>query len=156
MTLPATLAPHTDVSKAFRRASTGTARPSARRKRAAPFSLRLSAEERAKLEQAAGETPLAAYIKFRLFNNLPDLASYRPRRPGGRPATDTKLIAKLLAALGDARLASNLNQLAKHANMGTLEVSPDTERELLAACAEVHAMRRDLVAALGLKADSRA
>jgi hypothetical protein len=125
-----------------------------RRKRPAPFSLRLTADERARLERDAGETPLAAYIKFRLFNGLPDLASYRPRS-GGRPATDTKLIAKLLAVLGEARLSQNLNQLAKHANMGTLEVSKDTEKQLLAACEEVHAMRRDLVAALGLKADTR-
>lgn len=126
-----------------------------RRKRRAPFSLRLTAEERARLERDAGETPLATYIKFRLFNGLPDLASYRPARPGGRPATDTKLIARLLAALGEARLANNLNQLAKAANMGTLEVSENTERELLAACEEVHAMRRDLIAALGLKSESR-
>ena len=142
------------LSGAFR--ASAEARPSKRRKRAAPFSLRLTPDERARLERDAGETPLATYIKFRLFNGVPDFASYRPRPPGGRPATDTKLIAKLLAALGDARLSSNLNQLAKHANMGTLDVSKDTEKELLAACAEVHAMRRDLVAALGLKAGMHA
>jgi Bacterial mobilisation protein (MobC) len=135
-------------------ASSAAPKPSKGRKRAAPFSLRLTIAERARLEQEAGETPLATYIKFRLFNNAPELASYRPRRPGGRPATDTQLIAKLLAALGEARLANNLNQLAKHANMGTLEVSKATENELLAACSEVHAMRRDLVAALGPKAQS--
>ena len=132
-------------------AASAEPRRTKRRKRPAPFSLRLTQEERARLEQDAGETPLATYIKFRLFNGLPELSTYRLRRPGGRPATDTQLIAKLLAALGEARLANNLNQLAKHANMGTLDVSPDTEKELLAACAEVHAMRRDLVAALGLK-----
>jgi hypothetical protein len=137
----------------FQRSS--TARPAPKRKRAPPFSLRLTQDERARLEQVAGETPLATYIKFRLFNGLPELSTYRPRRPG-RSATDTQLIAKLLAALGEARLANNLNQLAKHANTGTLEVSANTENELLAACAEVHAMRRDLVAALGLKANTDA
>lgn len=125
-------------------------RPIGRRKRPAPFSLRLTQDERARLEQEAGETPLATYIKFRLFNNLPELT--RPRGSGKRPALETQLIAKLLAALGEARLANNLNQLAKAANMGTLDVSKDTEKELLAACAEVHAMRADLIAALGLKA----
>lgn len=125
--------------------------PKRRRRRPAPFSLRLTADERARLSREAGETPLATYIKLRLFNNLGPLSGYRPTMPGGRPATDTALIAKLLAALGDARLANNLNQLAKHANMGTLDVSKQTEAELLAACAEVHAMRRDLIAALGLK-----
>ncbi|HEU0142202.1 MAG TPA: plasmid mobilization relaxosome protein MobC [Bryobacteraceae bacterium] len=123
-----------------------------KRRRGSPiFPIRFSAEERARLSKEAGETPLATYIKFRLFNNLPPLETFRPSRLGGRLATDTQLIAKLLAALGDARLANNLNQLAKAANMGTIDASPDTEKELLAACAEVHAMRRDLIAALGLK-----
>ena len=36
--------------------------------------------------------------------------------------------------------------------MGTLDISKDTENEVLSACQEVHAMRRDLIAALGLKA----
>lgn len=128
---------------------------SAKRKRPAPFSLRLTAQERARLEREAGETPLATYIKLRLFNNLPPLETFRPS-PGGRPATDTHLIAKLLAALGDSRLASNLNQLAKAANMGTLDSGPETEKELLEACAAVKAMRLDLVAALGLKVNGRA
>lgn len=134
-------------------AASAAPRPFKRRKRLAPFSLRLTLDERARLEQEAGETPLATYIKFRLFNNVPELS--RPRG-NKRPASDVQLIAKLLAALGEARLANNLNQLAKAANMGTLDVRPETEKELMAACEEVRAMRRDLIAALGLKAESRA
>ena len=53
-------------------------------------------------------------------------------------------------------MANNLNQLAKAANMDNLAVTPATERELVEACAEINAMRRDLVAALGLKPDGRA
>lgn len=137
-------------------ASAASEPPAARRrKRPAPFSLRLSQAERTRLEREAGETPLATYIKLRLFNNLPDLASLGPRLPGERPATDIQLIAKLLAALGASRIANNLNQLAKAANMGTIEVCPETEAELREACAEVHAMRRDLIAALGLKPEGR-
>jgi mobilization protein MobC len=140
----------TALAEAFR--ATAAPKPAKRRrKREAPFSLRLSADERARLAREAGETPLATYIKLRLFNNLGPLASYGPALPGAARGTDTQLIAKLLAALGDARLANNLNQLAKAANMGTLDVSKATENELLSACAEVHAMRRDLIAALGLK-----
>lgn len=144
------------ISGTFAASAAAPKLPIPRRKRPAPFSLRLTKNERARLEQDAGETPLATYIKFRLFNGLPDLATYRVRRPSGRSATDTQLIAKLLAALGEARLANNLNQLAKAANMGTLDVSKDTEKELLAACAEVRAIRADLVAALGLKGSSGA
>lgn len=139
------------LSQAF--AASAISSPPGRRKRRAPFSLRLTAQERELLEQAAGETPLATYIKFRLFNNLPDLTTLLPGAK--RPASDTQLIAKLLAALGQARLANNLNQLAKAANMGALDVRPETEAELIAACEEVHAMRRDLIAALGLKPGGR-
>jgi hypothetical protein len=130
---------------------TASEKASGRRKRPPPFSLRLSSEERARLEQEAGETPLASYIKLRLFNNLPPLTTHQAPRQGGRPATDAQLIAKLLAALGASRMASNLNQLAKAANSGILPVTPETESELRQACEDVRAMRRELVAALGLR-----
>jgi hypothetical protein len=124
-------------------------KPLRRKRKGSPvLPIRLTPDERSRLEAMAGETPLATYIKFRLFNGLGPVS--RPR--GGRPATDTRLIAKLLAALGEARLSQNLNQLAKAANMGNLDVGPDTQRQLVEACAEIKAMRHDLIAALGLKA----
>ena len=121
-----------------------------KRKGSPRFSMRLSAPERARLEEdakAAGMA-LASYVKLRLFHNIPGL----PQPASNRPAADTQMIARLLAVLGEARLSQNLNQLAKAANMGTLEVSADTDKVLHAACAEIQSMRRDLVAALGLKA----
>jgi hypothetical protein len=120
-----------------------------KRKGSPRFSMRLSAPERARLEtdaKAAGMA-LASYVKLRLFHNIPGL----PQPAPNRPAADTQMIARLLAVLGEARLSQNLNQLAKAANMGTLEVSTDTETALQAACVEVQAMRRDLVIALGLR-----
>lgn len=141
----------TDLQAVFQKAS--ASRPSRKRKRQAPFSLRLTSEERTRLEQDAGETPLATYIKFRLFNNVPELT--RPRSIARRPNAETQLIAKLLAALGSARLANNLNQLAKAANTGSLPVTPETETELREACEAVQAMRCDLVSALGLRTESR-
>jgi hypothetical protein len=151
-----TSAPAIQTGESLSGSFAASARPAParrRKRRPAPFSLRLTPEERARLQAEAGETPLATYIKFRLFNNLPGLT--KPCGSAKPPHAETVLIAKLLAALGEARLANNLNQLAKHANMGTLEVSEDTENELLAACAEIHAMRRDLIAALGLKESGR-
>ena len=126
-------------------------KPPRRGRKGSPvFALRLSAGERATLEQLAGETPLATYIKFRLLNNLPPLAQVR----GVRNGSDTKLIAQLLAVLGQSHLANNLNQLARHANMGTLDVTPETEAQLQDACAEIKAMRRDLMAALGSRSEA--
>ena len=120
---------------------------SPKKKPPAPFSLRLSAEERALLEQQAGGKPLGAYIRERL---LGDQAA--KRKIHRKPKIDEKQIAHALAELGRSRLSSNLNQLAKSANMGTLDVSRDIEQELQDACGAVLAMRDALITALGLKA----
>ena len=85
-----------------------------RKKTPAPFSLRLTFEERAKLEEAANGVPLGAYIRARLFDeDLPKV-----RRRGTRPVADHAALAKVLAGLGSSRLSSNLNQLAKVVNSG--------------------------------------
>lgn len=47
-------------------------------------------------------------------------------------------------------MASNINQLAKAANIGTLDVTPETEREIVQACAEIQAIRMLLITALGV------
>jgi hypothetical protein len=94
--------------------------------------------------------PLGAYVRSRLLDGPP-----APRRVSRRPVRDEQLLAKLLGELGQARLANNLNQLAYAANCGTLAVSPETEAALWSAYADVQAMRRDLMTALGLEADDR-
>ncbi|MBV2147708.1 MobC family plasmid mobilization relaxosome protein [Sphingobium sp. AS12] len=109
-----------------------------------PFSLRLSFEERARLEQQADGTPLGAYIRERLL-------AEPPRRSRITPA-DRQALIQLLGGLGQSRIANNLNQLAKQANLGTLPVTPDTETALAEAAADIAAMRQMLVKALGLDA----
>jgi hypothetical protein len=61
----------------------------------------------------------------------------------------------VLASLGQSRIANNLNQLAKAVNIGALPVTPETESEIVEACAAVSAMRRDLMRALGIGEDER-
>ncbi len=112
----------------------------------APFSLRLTFEERARLERAAAGLPLGAYIRERLFDETAP-----PRRTRGKfPVRDHEALARVLAALGRSRLANNLNQLARAANTGSLPVTPDTEHELMQACAAVAEIRRELLRALGV------
>lgn len=118
---------------------------SARQKREAPFSLRLSFEERTRLEEAARGIPLSTFIKTLVFGN--DLSKAKGRRKA--PVQDHEALAKVLSALGRSRLASNLNQLARAVNTGTLPVHPETEAELRQACAEVAAIRAALFKALG-------
>ena len=48
-------------------------------------------------------------------------------------------------------MAANLNQLAHAANIGALDCDEQVRDELIAACADIKALRQMLVAALGLK-----
>ena len=48
------------------------------------------------------------------------------------------------------RLASNLNQLARAANSGRLDVSLEVEAVLLEACADLREIKARLLKALGL------
>lgn len=110
-----------------------------------PFSIRFTFEERAKLDVARGRKALAAHIRDALFG---EDASPR-RKPGNSPVKDAEALGRVLGALGASRLSSNLNQLAKAVNTGSLPVTPETEADLVAACEEVRALRDDLLRALG-------
>jgi hypothetical protein len=116
------------------------------RKRPAPFSLRLTFEQRARLETEAVGMSLSAYVLQRLFDSV----SPPPRRRGKAPVKDHQALAQVLGLLGQSRLSSNLNQLARSANTGSLPVTPDTESALQSAAAEVHEIRRLLIEALQL------
>ncbi|MEM6413511.1 MAG: plasmid mobilization relaxosome protein MobC [Pseudomonadota bacterium] len=121
-------------------------------KKRPPFSLRLTFEERARLEELAGDEPLGAYIKRKVFDGK-GVGTRRARSRLRNPIKDHKKLAQVLAMLGQSKLANNLNQIAKAANIGALPVTPDLERELRHACAEVALMRKELLRALGHRTD---
>ena len=115
--------------------------------RPAPFSLRLTREERTQLEAKAGSMPSASYIKSMVLSD--EAPQYRKRRKP--PVEEQKLLAEVLARLGQTRQSNNLNQIAKHLNQGTLIVDPELEEDLKRAVAEVTWMRMTLMQALGKK-----
>lgn len=117
-----------------------------KKKRPAPISLRVTAKERDLLKELAGQRSVNAYIREKVFG---DQAS--PRRSYRKPRPDEAALGKALALLGQSRLSSNLNQIAKAANLGTLPVTPDLTEELAAACADIRTMRDELIASLGIK-----
>lgn len=118
-----------------------TAKP----KRPAPFSLRLTKDERARLERDAGPLSLNAYIRERLFGE-----SASPRRRAKKaPVQDRQELAKVLSALGRSSLSSNVNQLAKGLNTGTLPAMPETDEAIRKACYDIACMRMTLMKALG-------
>ena len=111
-----------------------------------PFSLRLKFEERVQLEAEAAGMPLGAYVRSRLFD--PNRPPSRRRRRS--PVKDQQMLAQVLGKLGQSRLSSNLNQLARLANTGVLDVDPETEAALVRAANEIREMRQILIAALDL------
>ncbi|MEL6297324.1 MAG: hypothetical protein AAFQ45_02020 [Pseudomonadota bacterium] len=120
------------------------------KKQTKPFSLRLTFDERAELDKAAAGMPVGEYIRERLFDG-----AEAPRRTRGKfPVQDHKELAQVLALLGQSRRASNMNQLAKAANSGSLPVTPDVEAELKRACEEIREIRAHLLKALGLQTAS--
>jgi hypothetical protein len=118
-------------------------------KREAPFSLRLTFEERVALEEQAGGMPLSAYIKSLLFTE--DAPKYRRRRRAA--ASDDKLLAEVLACLGASHIAKRLGVLSKAADSGSLYFDVDTKADIKRACDDVHAMHVLLMRALGMKVD---
>lgn len=115
--------------------------------RPAPFSLRLTKEERAAFESKAGAMPLGAYIKSVVLSD--EAPKYRRRRKP--PVAEQQLLAQVLARLGQTRHANNLNQIAKGLNQGTLIIDAELEADLNAAIVEVAWMRITLMKALGMK-----
>lgn len=106
------------VSGTFNASAADTPRK-ARKKIPPPFSIRFSDQERAELEEKAGSLTLGAYSRTCLFEGA--------RQPPRKPIKDHEAMAHALALSGQSRLSSNLNQLAKAANMGALPVTPETE-----------------------------
>ncbi|MHC3925304.1 plasmid mobilization relaxosome protein MobC [Brevundimonas sp. LPMIX5] len=121
--------------------------PSASSSSQAPFSVRLSPEERARLEREAAGLSLGVYIRSRLFGAD---ATPPPRSRGKFPVKDHKALAQALGLLGQSRIASNLNQLARAAHLGSLPVDGSVETDLTEAVHAVAEIRALLMVALGL------
>ncbi len=119
--------------------------PEARKPKApAPFSLRLSFDERARLKKMAGTRALGEFIRDRLFADSSVAPS--PRARGDRTA-----MARALALLGQSSLSASLGTLARAARRGTLPVTAETEAALTQACADITTMKSELMAALGIR-----
>lgn len=119
-----------------------------------PFSIRFTEDERARLNRDAGTLSLAAYIRLKLFceSEKPTSKRFRTRKPQ-QPNAEHVVLSHMLGGLGKSRMASNLNQIAKAANIGALPLTPELLEEVNQACAAIQHMRRLLIVALGVKAE---
>ena len=109
-----------------------------------PVSIRLSADERSRLEADAGSQSLSEYIRARLFGG-----TARERRVQ-TTTTNARQLAHILAALGASELGPNLRELVHAARIGALPITPDTVEALTAACTATIEIRNGLMTALGL------
>lgn len=116
-----------------------------RRSDLSPLTLRLTAEERARLEELAAGMTLSAYIRACIFAEQ----SRRQKRRPKSVVADKKLAAEALGLLGQSRIASNLNQLAHHANLGILIVGETEKAQIAEAHEHLRAIRGVLMGALG-------
>ncbi|MBL3589958.1 MAG: plasmid mobilization relaxosome protein MobC [gamma proteobacterium endosymbiont of Lamellibrachia anaximandri] len=112
----------------------------------APFSLRLSKEERKELKKLADGQPLGLYIRNVILRHR-----VKPSTEHKPYIQDEKLLAKLLGALGQSRIASNINQLAKAANSGSLPVNEEVLNSLKDAVLAIQWMRDTLIKGMGVK-----
>ncbi len=120
-----------------------------KRKYPAPFSLRLSTQEREDITKLADGQPLGRFIRDAILKH-----GKRPVPKRTPHIHEIKLLAELLGALGQSRIASNINQLAKAANSGSLPVTEDVAQGLKDALSAIQWMRTCLIKGMGLKPQS--
>lgn len=105
--------------------------------------IRISHEELNQLKIDAQGTSQSAHIRKCTFGNRTSKRDL--------PDIDKVLIAQILARLGESRIPNNLNQIAYHANCGSLILDDVTIEEINEACLHVAWIRTQLIEALGLK-----
>ena len=91
---------------------------------------------------------MSAYIRLCVFGG--DMTR-RKRQRRTQPVADDQALAKILGLLGHSRMANNLNQLAFHANTGSLIIDAETRQRINEAYAHITVLRAELMKALGLK-----
>lgn len=114
------------------------------------FSMRLTPSERLLGDERAAALgiSLSALVRLRVFSkdfeeSFKLLMMHEYER---------KELAQILAALGQSRVASNINQIAKAMNMGMLHVTPDVIAQVNEAVDMVKWIRNKLILKLGVRA----
>ncbi|WP_282078888.1 plasmid mobilization protein [Epibacterium ulvae] len=132
---------------AAHRAAAGapTKTKASKRRELSPLTLRLTVEERARLEELAAGMTLSAYVRACVFAEKERLRATRP----ADAMAEKKALAEVMGLLGHSRIASNLNQLAHHANLGLMIEDDRAKDQIAEANQHLLAIRTALMAALG-------
>lgn len=116
-----------------------------------PYSFRLTPQQRAfiKEQSQAAKMTESDWIRYILFSNA-KLIEAKQKTVARR--VSNRDLSQIIYLLGQSRIPNNLNQIAKAINMGTIIVSPDTERHIDESYRMVLWIRQTLIQQLGLKA----
>lgn len=109
--------------------------------------VRFSRDDYERLQEIADGIALSVYLRATaLEETLPK------RRKLSRSSIENKqAIAQLLGLLGQSRIANNLNQLAYHANIGSLQIDDEVKSQISETYDHVLFIRQTLMKALGKK-----
>ena len=141
--------PKSSITSIFSRIGGNSAKAKAK-KRPSPLSLRLTEDQRAELERRAGRKPLGGYVKECLFQPT---GAPRKACAAVSPVKDHQALARVLRALGSSELTKAIAGILRASDSRALRLTPESEQALQQACADISAIRRDLVKALGLRAE---
>ncbi|MCF6291879.1 MAG: hypothetical protein L3J04_00640 [Robiginitomaculum sp.] len=111
-----------------------------------PVCVRFSEEERALLEEKAGDLTTSAYVRLCVLGE--DAPKHRTRSK--KAVEDHQALGQLLGSLGSSNVPNNLNQLSKAVHNGDLPLPDDIADDLKQAAFEIAYMRHMLMSALGL------
>ena len=139
-----------DMAPMFQSACSGNGpkpkRKSKRSRDCPRVTVRLSPEDHDRLVELADGVALSVFLRTTaLQQKLPK------RRRSGAAVQDQEAIAKILGMLGESRIANNLNQLAYHANVGSLGFDDDAKAQIDETYGYVLDLRQTLLKALGYK-----
>lgn len=135
-----------ETRRIFNHASLDTPKP-----KPCYVTVRVTPEEKERLEKEAAGTSISAHVRDRLFGD-----DVKLRRTRGRfPVKDYEALSRVLRAFGKANLYNNLHLILLALEEQRIAMEPQLEAELRDTFAVVCQMREDLVLALGLQSRSR-
>lgn len=116
------------------------------KKKPASLTLRLSEDERIRLERDAAGLSLSAHVRERLFGEY-----VQTRRTRGKfPVKDHEALARVLSRLGRSELAMAIGALLLACEEQRLHLDREQESQLRSVNNDIIFMRTHLVKALGL------
>ena len=112
-----------------------------------PISVRFNRDELKHIAKVAKTLDLSRskYIRERSLDHGSTIAE------GTILRTAPQLLAQILGKLGGTALSASLAELTKAAQKGHVELDDEQQKQLAAACADITAIRKLLLKALGLR-----